>query len=152
MAAVHEIDGGRIRAVVVIACAGVVAVTGCTGLLGGSGSNAAGYTCRGAFALRGLRYVATIPGLRDRPPGTTVHAITLASDPGLLATASQLSTERASAKVFLLPLLGVLMLVVVVPAAAILVARRRSGPYSPGNRPSGPSGRGGPLVRSGGCR
>ena len=42
-------------------------VTGCLGLLGGSGSNAAGYTCRGTYELDGHRY-------NERLPGTVLHA------------------------------------------------------------------------------
>lgn len=108
----------------------VVTVTGCVGLLGGSGSNAAGYTCRGRFSLRGNRHVDTIPGDVDRPPGTTVRAVTLASDPGLLATARQLSTERASGRVFLLPS-GLVLVLVVALAVGLLLVRRRSRPKRP---------------------
>jgi hypothetical protein len=147
---VREIDGRRVRVVLIFACATalavssaslfvagahrndqitslrrdgvpvVVTVTSCTGLLGGSGSNAAGYTCRGRFTLAGRRHVDTIPGYGDRPPGTEVHAVTLASDPGLLATAGQLSAERPSANVFLLPSALALVLVI---ALLVLVLR-----------------------------
>lgn len=101
----------------------IVTVTGCMGLLGGSGSNAAGYTCRGRFTLRGRTDVDTIPGDVDRPPGTTVRAITLAADPGLLATERELSAEHATASVFLLPSSLVAVLAV---AAAFVLSRRRS--------------------------
>jgi hypothetical protein len=99
----------------------VVTVKSCMGLLGGSGSNAAGYVCRGSFLLRGHRYVDTIPGDGDRLLGTKVQAVTLTSDPGLLATASQLSTERASARVFLLP--SVLVLALTLGLVLLLVRR-----------------------------
>lgn len=160
-AGVGEVDGRRVRRAVVIACALVLAVvaaslfvagarkndeitslrrdgvpvvvtvTSCMGLLGGSGSNAAGYTCRGRFMLDGHRHVDTIPGDLDRPPGTKVHAVSLASDPGLLATADQLSTEHASARVYLLPSGLVLVLAVAVAVGTFLV-RRRSSARGPG--------------------
>ena len=156
---VGEIDVRRVRVVLTIACTGVLAalaaslfvagarknaqitalhrhgvpvvvtVTSCMGLLGGSGSNVAGYTCRGSFALHGHRYLDNIPGSRDRPPGTTLHAVTLESDPGLLTTTSQLASDRASAGVFLLPTVLVLVLVVVV-VLALRRSRRRSPPAS----------------------
>lgn len=150
-----EIDGRRVRTAITIACAialavlatslfvagarkngqitslqrrgvpVVVTVTSCMGLLGGSGSNAAGYVCRGGFTLSGHHYVDTIPGDGDRLAGSKVHAVTLASDPGLLATTSQLSTERASARVFLLPSVVALVLALAV-ALALFQVRRRS--------------------------
>ncbi len=156
---VREIDDRRVRVVLTITCTGalavlaaslfvagarknaqitglhrhgvpvVVTVTSCMGLLGGSGSNAAGYTCRGSFALHGHRYLDTIPGSRERPPGTTLHAVTLGSDPGLLTTTSQLASDRASAGVFLLPTVLVLVLVVAV-VLALRHSRRRSPPAS----------------------
>lgn len=154
-----EIDGRRIRTAVVIAFTAVLAalavslfiagarkneqitrlqrsgipvvvtVTGCRGLLGGSGSNAAGYSCRGSFILRDHRHVDAIPGDIDRRPGTTVHAVTVASDPGLLATTSQLSAEKASTGVFLLP--SVLALVLALVVLFVLLVRRRSRPQQP---------------------
>lgn len=151
-ATVGEIDGRRIRGAVAIACAVVLAglaaslfvagarknaqitglrrggvpvvvtVIGCMGLLGGSGSNAAGYTCHGRFTLQGRTEIDTIPGDEDRPPGTTVRAITLAGDPGLLATERELSMEHATPSVFLLPSCIVAVLAV---AAAVVLGRRR---------------------------
>lgn len=121
-----EIDNLRQHGVTV-----VVSVTGCLGLLGGSGSNAAGNTCRGSFTLDGRRHVVDIPGDVERPPGTTVRAVTVASDPGLLETVSQLSTEHASVKVFVLP--SVLALVLVLA----MVVRLRSTSREPRRRGRG---------------
>ena len=59
-----------------------VTVTGCTGLLGGSGSNAAGYACRGTFSVAGHRYDEAIPGDTLYPPGTPLAAVTVPGDPG----------------------------------------------------------------------
>ena len=47
-----------------------VTITGCQGLLGGSGSNAAGYDCRGTFTLNGQHVDAAIPGSSLLSPGT----------------------------------------------------------------------------------
>lgn len=180
-AAVGDVDGRRVRGAVLIVCAVVltvlavslfvagarknaqidslrrngvpvvVTVTGCRGLLGGSGSNDAGHACRGAFTLRGHRHVDTIPGNLDRPPGTKVRAVTMAADPGLLATADQLSTEHGSARVFVLPSALALVLVLLLAATRLLVrrgsrprvvrsARRSLGPLTGQVRRRGPGG------------
>jgi len=39
-----------------------VTVSGCLGLLGGSGSNPAGYACKGSYAFNGHQYMRAIPG------------------------------------------------------------------------------------------
>jgi hypothetical protein len=101
-----------------------VTVTGCRGLLGGSGSNAAGDTCRGTFVLDGRRYNDTIPGDIIRAPGTTVRLVTAESDPEVIATAQQVNSEHASWKVFILP--SVLMVVLVALVAAATLSRRRN--------------------------
>lgn len=88
-----------------------ITVSGCLGLLGGSGSNAAGYTCRGTFTVDGRRYNEAIPGNTLYAPGTTVRVVTVPGDPGLISTARSLATEHPSGKVFILPavLLAVLL-------------------------------------------
>ena len=51
-------------------------VTGCLGLLGGSGSNAAGYACRGTYTIDGKHYAGVqLPGASFHRPGSTVAAI-----------------------------------------------------------------------------
>ena len=101
----------------------VVTVTGCLGELGGSGSNAAGYTCRGAFTLAGHRYNEVIPGDTLRPPGTTVRAVTVPGDPALLTTAAAAARDRATWRVYVLP--GVLAAVLVLLSAGVLTLARR---------------------------
>ncbi len=118
-----------------------VTVTGCRGLLGGSGSNAAGSSCTGTFVLEGRRYSATLPGDTLRAPGTTVRLVTAETDPGLLATAHQVQSEHASWRVFLLP--TVLLVLLAGLVAALAVRRRRkqasvgsiSAPLAAGFRP-----------------
>lgn len=109
-----------------------VTVSGCLGLLGGSGSNPAGYACRGTFTLDGHRYSESIPGNSLRPPGTKVRAVAVSGDPPLLSTAYAVATERASASVFIVP--TILLVVLVLLAGALLLRqakRRRVTPHDP---------------------
>jgi hypothetical protein len=52
-----------------------VTVTTCLGLLGGSGSNAAGYSCRGTLVVGGRRYDVAVPGSVLRAPGSNVRVV-----------------------------------------------------------------------------
>ena len=92
-------------------------VTGCLGLLGGSGSNAAGYSCRGTYsARRPPLQRATSRATRSTGPGSTVAAIAVPGDPALVSPAAIVNTEHSSASVFVLP---------AVLAASVLVLSRR---------------------------
>jgi hypothetical protein len=101
-----------------------VTVQGCLGLLGGSGSNPAGYACRGTYTFHGHRYDQNIPGNRDLVAGTTIRGVIVPGDPYLLSTPGLVAVEHASWHVFIAPviLLGVLVLAVVVLP---LVRKRR---------------------------
>ena len=99
-----------------------VTVTTCLGLLGGSGSNAAGYECKGTFALGGHHYREDIPGNTIRTPGATLRAVAVPGDPPLLSTARAVATDRASWNVFVVP---TILLVVLALAGGALVTRRR---------------------------
>jgi hypothetical protein len=99
-----------------------VTVTKCIGLLGGSGSNAAGYACRGTFAVDGHQYNEAIPGNSSLAPGTTVRGVIVPGNPPLLSTAKAVATERASWRVFIVP---TILLIVLVLLVGILVFRRR---------------------------
>jgi hypothetical protein len=101
-----------------------VQVSKCLGLLGGSGSNAAGYACRGTYGFDGRRYDEAIPGDVRRTPGTRVACIVAPDDPALLATAGQVRTEQPSGRVFIAP--GVLALVFLVTVAVLGLRWRRS--------------------------
>jgi hypothetical protein len=114
-----QIDGLRQHGVAV-----EVTVTRCMGLLGGSGSNAAGYVCSGTFTLDGRRFHGTIPGNTIRDPGTQVRAVTIASDPGLLSTVSGVKTEHASWRVFVLP--SALLVVLALLVGAFVLRRRHT--------------------------
>jgi hypothetical protein len=47
-------------------------VSKCLGLLGGSGSNAAGYACEGSYTVDGRRYFENLPGSSNYAPGARV--------------------------------------------------------------------------------
>ena len=59
-------------------------VTHCLGLMGGSGSNAAGYECTGTYTFAGRHFIEGVPGLVFHPAGSTVHGIVSDSDPGVV--------------------------------------------------------------------
>jgi hypothetical protein len=99
-----------------------VTVTRCIGLLSGSGSNAAGYSCRGSYAYHGTRYEEAIPGNVSRLPGSTLPGVIAPDDPALLSTPAVLRSEQVSWRVFIAP--GVLGLVAAA-GAALLFGRVR---------------------------
>jgi hypothetical protein len=78
-------------------------VTKCQGLMGGSGSNLAGYACMGTFGLDGRIFDEPIPGDAAYAPGTRLAAVTAANGSGLFAPIGVLAGERSSSKVFILP-------------------------------------------------
>jgi hypothetical protein len=98
-----------------------VTVSGCRGLMGGSGSNLAGYACDGRFDLDGCSYRIEIPGEAFHAPGSVLHAVTVPGDPRLIATASERATEHASPKVYLLP--GIVLAALLLAGAALLLRR-----------------------------
>ncbi len=106
-----------------------VTVSECLGLLGGSGSNPAGYACQGTFTLDGRHYRESIPGNVLRRPGTKVRAVAVAGDPPLVSTAHAVDSERASASVFVVP--AVLLAVLVILIGALVIKRRRMRPAEP---------------------
>lgn len=103
-----------------------VRVTVCQGLLGGSGSNGAGYACTGTFTFEGARHTESIPGSVFYAPGSTLHAVVVPGDPALMTPVGVLADEHASWKVFILP--AVLLLVLVLLVGAVLLRRRRNDP------------------------
>lgn len=100
-----------------------VTVSRCVGLLGGSGSNAAGYACRGSYDFRGKRYEEAIPGNVNRAPGSTLRGVIASGDPALLSTPGTLGAEQASWRVFLAP--AALWVVAAATSGALLLRRRR---------------------------
>lgn len=106
-----------------------VTVLSCRGLLGGSGTNAAGYTCAGVYVLDGARHTATLPGNIQLAPGTVVAEIAATTDPGLLSSAQLVRSERSSPRVYLVP--AVLLAGAVALGAALLRRRRADRQVSP---------------------
>ncbi len=99
-----------------------VTVTGCLGLLGGSGSNAAGYSCHGAYTLDGHTYDENLPGNSFHRPGTTVAAVAVPGDPALVSPRSTVESEQASGDVFVVP--AVLLAVLLLSVAGLLLRHR----------------------------
>ncbi|HEX4082517.1 MAG TPA: hypothetical protein VHX40_06080 [Acidimicrobiales bacterium] len=102
-----------------------ITVTSCVGQLGGSGSNAAGYTCQGTYLLDGHRYTEPVPGTTLHPPGSMLAGVALPGDPALVTTTTVLATEHPSNGVFILP--AVLLAVLVVGTVGLVAWRRRAG-------------------------
>ena len=100
----------------------VVTVSRCLGLMGGSGSNLAEYQCTGTFTAHGHPYDVAIPGTALYPPGAKLSGVTDPSDPALLSTNAVLAGEHPSWKVFILP---IILLVILVLLVVGLVLRRR---------------------------
>jgi hypothetical protein len=98
-------------------------VSKCLGLLGGSGSNGAGYSCQGSYMVDGRSFSENLPGSSLYAPGDRVKAISVRSDPTLLSTPAILDAEDASTSVFILPavLLGACALL----GLALLLQHRR---------------------------
>jgi hypothetical protein len=106
-------------------------VAGCLGLLGGSGSNAAGYSCHGTYTLEGHHYREPLPGDSFHRPGSTVAAVAVPGDPALVSPASIVATEHSSASVFVLPAILAAFLALLV-AVLLFVRHRRAGAGSDG--------------------
>lgn len=99
-----------------------VTVTGCLGLLGGSGSNAAGYSCRGTYQSDGHMYREPLPGSTFYRPGTQLPSIAVPGDPALVSPTAIVNSQQASNGVFVVPIvLGVILLALV----AVLLVRGR---------------------------
>lgn len=94
----QQINGLRHHGVIVH-----VTVDECLGQLGGSGSNAASYTCSGTFVLGKKIYRTTLPGSAFLQTGKKLDFVTAATNPGLIASRQQISHERASNSFLVLP-------------------------------------------------
>jgi hypothetical protein len=112
-------------------------VSGCLGLLGGSGSNAAGYSCRGSYELQGHRYAGVrLPGSTFHAPGARVPSLAVPGDPALVSPVSIVDTEHSSNSVFVLP--AVLLVVLVLMLGALALRRRKKGKGTEGTATSAP--------------
>jgi len=100
-----------------------VTVSGCSGLLGGSGSNGAGYLCKGSYTFDGRRYERDIPGNSLLVAGTVIGGVVTRDDPGLLSTPAMVAAQQASWRVYLAP--AVLFAVLAVAVLTLALVRRR---------------------------
>jgi hypothetical protein len=104
-----------------------VTVSSCLGLLGGSGSNQAGYACRGTFRFAGRSYDEAIPGDTDYAPGAQLIVVAASTDPALIGLPSVVAHERTSLSVYVVPA----VLLVVLLAWGVVIGRRRGRARSP---------------------
>jgi hypothetical protein len=102
-----------------------VTVTHCFGLMGGSGSNAAGYSCTGSFTIHGAHYTESLPGTGFHAVGSTVAATVVPRDPALVSPNTVLRSEHASMSVFLLPLILLVVLALLVVLIVFVRTRQR---------------------------
>lgn len=108
-----------------------ITVTSCLQDLGGSGSNGAGYTCKGDFRLAARRYPMSIPGLGFEAVGSKLRGVAVPSDPALATTAVVLAGEHPSWRVYLLP---AVLAAVLALLGALVALRRGSAGTSPARR------------------
>ena len=101
-----------------------VTVTSCLGLMGGSGSNAAGYSCTGTFTIDGKRYTESLPGTDFHKPNSTVSAVVVPNDPALVSPVTIEKSEHSGLSVFLLP--GILLVVLLLLVGLIVLLQRRN--------------------------
>ena len=88
-----------------------VTVTNCVGNIGGSGSNAAGYTCQGEYRINGVRYHEVIGSKTSMSdPGSKVRGVVDPARPSTIELASAVASSSASPSVYLVPGLLTLLL------------------------------------------
>ncbi|HEY5265186.1 MAG TPA: hypothetical protein VIJ40_00065 [Acidimicrobiales bacterium] len=110
-----------------------ITVTNCRGNIGGSGSNSAGYTCRGDYSVGGATYHELIGSMATfSAPGTAVHGVADPSHHSTVALSSAVKSSKASDGAFV-PL-GLLTLVFVALSLVFLGRARR--PTPPRRTPS----------------
>ncbi len=102
-----------------------VTVSNCVGNMGGSGSNVAGYVCRGTYAVEGVKYDEIISSMTAfASPGTHVRAIADPSQHGYVALASAVRNATSSPSAFVV--LVILAVVLFILVALLLRLWRRA--------------------------
>lgn len=118
-------DNARIERMKAHGISVTVTVVDCLGNIGGSGSNAAGYTCRGAYVIAGTTYRELIGSMSGfAAPGARVRGVVDPSRHSTVELASAVSTSTASSGAYVIP--GVLAIVLVALALATLRVSRRA--------------------------
>ncbi|HWD24866.1 MAG TPA: hypothetical protein VG368_05340 [Acidimicrobiales bacterium] len=102
-----------------------VTVTACLGNLAGSGTNAAGYSCRGTYTVAGRIYTENIPENSFYASGTKLQAVAVRGDPGLMTTIRALDSEHASWTVFEPSIVLVVLFALTVGGVAAATRRNR---------------------------
>jgi hypothetical protein len=106
-----------------------VSVTGCDGNLGGSGSNGAGYTCRGVYKVGDVTYHEDIGSMTTfAATGTVVRAVADPSHRGTVELSAALATSKASGGAYVRPGLLTLVFVVLTLLFTRVAQRSRSRP------------------------
>jgi hypothetical protein len=101
-------------------------VTHCLGLMGGSGSNLAGYACSGTYTVAGHVFTEDIPGNTLHAPGTTVRGVIVPGDPALFSTPATVASEHASWTVYLVPAVLLALLALLLGLVAARMRHRSS--------------------------
>jgi hypothetical protein len=118
-------DNARIERMKAHGISVAVTVTNCTGNLGGSGSNGAGFTCEGSYSTGGTTFHEVIGSMiLFASPGAIVHAVADPSQPSSVVLASAIKSSVASSRAYLSP--GLLTLVLIAFALVFLKVARRS--------------------------
>jgi hypothetical protein len=101
-----------------------VTIANCVGNMGGSGSNVAGYVCRGTYAIEGVKYNEIISSMTTfASPGARVSAIADPSQHGYVALASAIRHASSSSAAFVV--LIILTVVLILLAALLFRLTRR---------------------------
>jgi hypothetical protein len=112
-----------------------VTVTSCVGNIGGSGSNAAGYTCHGSYRLNGVHYREIIGSKTTlSSAGTKVRAVADPARPSTIELASYVQASSSSVSVYFVPSLLALSFIVL----TLVFLRRRRATRSRATRASSP--------------
>jgi MYXO-CTERM domain-containing protein len=100
----------------------VVTVTNCVGNIGGSGSNAAGYTCHGEYRVKGVMFHEVIGSKTTfSTTGTAVRGVADPAHPSTVELTSAVASSSASPSAYVVPSLLALLLV----ALTMILLRRR---------------------------
>jgi hypothetical protein len=101
-----------------------VTVTDCVGNIGGSGSNAAGYTCQGKYRVNGVSYHEVIASKTTlSTAGSTVRGVADPARPSTIELASAVASSSPSNAAYVVPSL---LAVLLVALATTLHRYRRS--------------------------
>jgi len=105
-------DNARIERLKTQGISVVVTVTSCTGHIGGSGSNAAGYTCYGKYRVHGVRYEEIIGSKSTlSPTGATVRGVADPSHPSTIELASAVDASSSSDTAYVVPIILTLLFI-----------------------------------------